>query len=144
MRLSTKGIYALEAMVLLGYKSKEHEYISIRNICDDTNISEGYLEQLFSSLKKHQIIQSKKGKHGGYYLHHPASEIYVGDIFRAVEGSLAPVKCTDSMPCEMADGCITKRLWDRMYGEINNVVNEITLEALVTKYENKLKGNIAS
>ena len=66
MRISTKGRYALEALVLLGYMNVKNKTMSLRSISLEANISEGYLEQLFSMLKKHSIVASKKGKNGGY------------------------------------------------------------------------------
>jgi Rrf2 family protein len=140
MRLSTKGRYALEALVMLGYHNGENKTVSIKNLSQDTNLSEKYLEQLFSLLKKSSLVISKKGKNGGYHLAKPASDITVGDIFRAVEGSLSPVKCLDKEYCKRTNDCISRNLWSKIYDEINTVIDNVTLENLIIQYKKRLNG----
>ena len=87
MKLSTKGRYGLSAMIDLAVYS-ENEAVSLNSIAERQHISEGYLEQLMAKLKKAGLVTSIRGASGGYYLAKPASEISVGDILRALEGSL--------------------------------------------------------
>ena len=138
MRLSTKGRYALEALVMLCIKSEGSKNVSLTEICEETLLSQRYLDQLFRDLKTDGIVISKKGKNGGYHLNKSADEITVGEIFRSVEGSLSPVKCIDNEYCSRIDRCITRDLWIDVYNEINSVVDNITLQSLVDDYKRKL------
>ena len=92
MKLSTKGRYGLRALIDLAQNSTE-EPVSITSIAERQEISERYLEQLMSKLKKSGIVKSIRGAAGGYILARPMEEISVGDILRALEGSLDPVDC---------------------------------------------------
>ena len=92
MKLSTKGRYGLRAMIDLARYS-EVEPVSINSIAARQNISERYLEQLVALLRKAGLVKSIRGATGGYILAKDAAEISVGDILRALEGSLEPVKC---------------------------------------------------
>lgn len=139
MRLSTKGRYALEALVLLAYKNKDSENVSLSVISRETGLSQRYLDQLFRDLKSNGKVAGKKGKNGGYSLAKPPGEMSVGEILRAVEGSLAPVKCLDNDICNMSGDCITRNLWADIYREINSVIDNITVEYLVNEYKEKLK-----
>ena len=92
MKLSTKGRYGLRAMIDLARYSEE-EPVSIGSIAMRQGISERYLEQLVAKMKKAGLVKSIRGASGGYVLAKDSSEISVGDILRALEGSLEPVKC---------------------------------------------------
>ena len=91
MKLSTKGRYGLRALIDLARYS-EMEPVSISCIAERQNLSERYLEQLMSLLKKAGLIKSIRGAGGGYVLAKDAGEISVGDVLRALEGSLEPVE----------------------------------------------------
>ena len=92
MKLSTKGRYGLSAMIDLAVYS-ENEAVSLNSIAERQHISEGYLEQLMAKLKKAGLVTSIRGASGGYGLARPAAEVSVGDILRALEGSLKAVEC---------------------------------------------------
>lgn len=133
MKISTKGRYGLRALIDLARYS-EIEPVSISSIAARQAISEGYLEQLMSLLKKAGLIKSIRGAGGGYVLAKDVSEISVGDVLRALEGSLQPVECTafsQEDSCEAAGGCVTKYVWQRINESINQTVNEISLKQLV-------------
>lgn len=143
MKISTKGRYGLRALIDLARYS-EIEPVSISSIATRQAISEGYLEQLMSLLKKAGLIKSIRGAGGGYVLAKDMSEISVGDVLRALEGSLQPVDCgafSQEEPCEAAGGCVTKYVWQRINESINQTVNEISLKQLVE--ESKTVQNIA-
>jgi len=139
MRLSTRGKYALEALVYLGYSCPKDATMSLHSISEETGISAGYLEQLFRFLKATGIVESKKGKYGGYRLAKPADSITVGDIFFCVEGPLSLVKCLDNDCCERKPECITFELWKSGYDEIKSTINAITLQKLIDDYNSELK-----
>lgn len=133
MKISTKGRYGLRALIDLARYS-EIEPVSINSIAARQAISEGYLEQLMSLMKKAGLIKSIRGAGGGYVLAKDMSEISVGDVLRALEGSLQPVECaafSTEDSCEAAGGCVTKYVWQRINESINQTVNEISLKQLV-------------
>jgi len=133
MKLSTKGRYGLRALIDLALYS-ENEAVSISSIAERENISERYLEQLVGMLKKAGLVTSKRGAGGGYSLARPASEISVGDILRALEGSIDMVECpglSSEQGCDSADACVTKYVWKRINDSINSTVEEIKLDQLV-------------
>lgn len=140
MKLSTKGRYGLRAVVDLALHSDE-EVVALSSIAERENISISYLEQLIPKLKKAGIVLSIRGAQGGYKLAKPANEISVGDILRALEGSLNPVNCTEIMGgesnCSGADLCVTKFVWKRISDSINDAVDHILLSELVEESRQK-------
>ena len=133
LKISTKGRYGLRAVIDIAQYS-EIEPVSINSIAVRQGISEGYLEQLMIPLKKAGIIKSIRGAGGGYILARDTEEISVGDVLRALEGSLKPVDCaafSQEESCEAAGGCVTKYVWQRINDSINQTVNEISLKQLV-------------
>ena len=133
MKISTKGRYGLRALIDLARYS-EIEPVSISSIAARQKISERYLEQLMTLLKKAGLIKSIRGAGGGYVLAKELEEISVGDVLRALEGNLEPVECTgfdEEDSCEAAGGCVTKYVWQRINESINKTVNEISLKQLV-------------
>lgn len=140
MKLSTKGRYGLRAIVDLALHS-EDETVALSTIAERENISISYLEQLIAKLKKAGIVSSVRGAQGGYMLAKPAEEISVGDILRALEGSLHPVDCAEvyggENNCSGADLCVTKYVWKRISDSINDAVDDILLSELVEESKRK-------
>lgn len=136
MRISTRGVYALEAMLALGSPGTD-ERVSIRQISEQTGLSDSYLEQIFALLKKARLLTSTRGNRGGYYLSRPASKITVGDVIRAAEGSLSPVACTsdEDRHCDRYQGCLTRPVWMMMDQEIGDFVDQINLADLYAEYQ---------
>lgn len=133
MKLSTKGRYGLRAMIDLAEYSEE-EPVSISSVASRQGISERYLEQLVSLLKKAGLVKSIRGASGGYVLAKTMNEISVGDILRALEGNLEPVQCAafySEEGCSAAGGCVTKYVWQKINDSINQTVDEIKLDELV-------------
>ena len=133
MKLSTKGRYGLRAMIDLARYSEE-EPVSISSIASRQDISERYLEQLVGLLRKAGLVQSIRGATGGYVLAKGAKEISVGDVLRALEGSLEPVKCAafySEEGCMASDGCVTKYVWQKNNDSINETVDKMMLDELV-------------
>ncbi|MGC4020064.1 MAG: Rrf2 family transcriptional regulator [Muricomes sp.] len=133
MKLSTKGRYGLRALIDLA-EHCENEPVSITSIAGRQGISERYLEQLMAMLKKDGLVKSIRGAGGGYILAKNLEEISVGDVLRALEGSLDPVECSglnSKEGCKAADVCVTKQVWQRINDSINQTVNEMKLDQLV-------------
>jgi len=140
LKLSTKGRYGLRAIVDLALHSEE-ETVALSSIAEREGISISYLEQLIAKLKKAGLVTSVRGAQGGYKLAKPASEVSIGDILRALEGSLNPVDCAEVVGgesnCEGANLCVTKYVWKRISDSINDAVDHIMLSELVE--ESKIK-----
>ena len=133
MLVSTKGRYALRIMIDLAEHSGK-EPAAISSIAERQGISEGYLEQLAALLKKAGLVCSIRGAAGGYILARGACEISVGDVLRALEGSLEPVKCAafySEEGCMASDGCVTKYVWQKINDSINEAVDKMMLDELV-------------
>lgn len=134
MKLSTKGRYGLRAMLDLAVHCEQEESVCIQSIAGRQNISESYLEQLVRRLRTAGLVKSVRGAGGGYQLARPAENITVGDILRALEGSITAVSCSPEGAaggCEQADVCVTRLVWDRVNKAIEEAVDTITLEQLV-------------
>lgn len=144
MKLSTKGKYGLRAMIDLAQYS-EQEAVSISSISARQGISESYLEQLVSKLKKAGLVKSLRGAQGGYQLAKPAESVSVGDILRALEGNLDAVECGafQEEGCEGADLCVAKYVWQRINESIARTVDEMMLDQLVEE-SRKAQQNRAS
>lgn len=132
MKISTKGIYALEAVVDMALH-KDGGLVTIREISGRTGISEKYLERIVGALKKKGILESTRGKFGGYMLARDEAELTVGEILMAVEGDLAPVECLkSSSDCKIdCERCATRGLWNGLWQQIRGVVEQVTVKALV-------------
>ena len=131
MKLSTKGRYGLRALIDLALYS-ENETVSIQSIARRQNISDSYLEQLMRKLRSAGLIVSVRGAQGGYKLARPANEFSVGDVLRALEGSLEAVTCGgEDNSCQGADLCVTKFVWERINSSIRDTVDSIKLSQLV-------------
>jgi Rrf2 family transcriptional regulator, cysteine metabolism repressor len=143
LKVSTKGRYGLRAIVDLALNDKDGQ-VSLKSVAERQGISENYLEQLFSSLKKSGLVKSIRGAQGGYMLAKSADKITVGDVLRSLEGSLCPVDCIDlDLPtgCDRADVCVTAPVWIKLRDKINEVVDSFTIADLVTDFENKTKND---
>ena len=139
MKLSTKGIYGLRALIDLAQYSEEAP-VSITSISARQDLSERYLEQLMSMLKKAGLVKSVRGAGGGYVLAKDMASISIGDVLRALEGSLEPVECAGIVPdggCKASDNCVTKYVWQRINESISRTVDEIMLDQLVEESRKK-------
>lgn len=135
MKLSTKGRYGLRAMVDLAINSVT-DHVALYSIAERQKVSENYLEQVFSTLRKAGLVNSIKGAQGGYVLADRPSKIKVGTILRALEGELSVVdeNTEDNDPANIIQLCIKKNVWDKMTESLNQVVDSLTLEDLLTEY----------
>lgn len=132
VKLSTKGRYGLRALIDLALYSEE-EAVSLQSIAGRQNISVSYLEQLVRKLKKEGLVTSVRGAQGGYKLAKPAQEISVGEVLRALEGSINAVSCGEgeNVHCQGEDLCVTRYVWQRINASIQETVDSIMLDQLV-------------
>ena len=142
MKISTKGRYGVAAMYDLAMNYGQGP-ISLKSIAQRQKISENYLEQLISTLRKAGYVKSIRGAQGGYTLSKEPSEISVGDVLRVMEGPIALVDCllehsNDHDCCERSEICVTRDVWAKVCKSIVQVVDSISLADLCT--EEKLRG----
>jgi Rrf2 family protein len=137
MKLSTKGRYGVKAMFDLALNAGDTP-LSLKSIAERQEISEPYLEQLISTLRRSGLVKSVRGAQGGYLLAHSPDQITVGSIIRSLEGSMAPTECVaegEQAICEKADYCVTRGIWEKIRKSIDNVIDSITLQDMIEDYE---------
>ena len=132
MKVSTKGRYALRLMLDLAQQGNG-ELVTIKNIAARQGISEKYLEQIISALKRAGYVKSLRGAQGGYRLAKEPVEYTVGMILRLTEGNMAPVACLEDElnECERADSCISVKLWSMVNDAVCGVIDKVTLQDML-------------
>lgn len=132
MRLTTKGRYAVTAMLDLALNAGEGP-IALSDISGRQEISLSYLEQLFSRLRKCGLVSSARGPGGGYRLGKDAEEISVADVISAVDESVDATRCGGLRNCKGKNRCLTHDLWEDLSSEIFSFLNGISLAELVSR-----------
>lgn len=137
MKISTKGIYALEMVTDLAMHSTDTELESLRNIAERRGLSEKYLERIAKVLKDNHIIRSVRGAYGGYCLDIDSHRLTAEEVLTCVEGTLAPVAClTTDTDCGIdCNACATKNTWGQMWQVILDAVGDITIGDIVERVE---------
>lgn len=140
MRISSKGRYGIAVMIRMAQISNNSDYISIISIAEKLDISKIYLEQIFSQLKKAELVKSIKGSQGGYKLAKSPDKITVGDILRAIEISLFE-KTEHSVSADFIeiDKSMETLVWDKIDKVIFQTLDSVSLSDLVNeadKYKN--------
>ncbi len=133
MKLSSKGRYAVMALVDLA-RFDNINPVSLRDISLRQGISLDYLEQIFSKLKKNDIVKSIRGTQGGYVLNKNPNDIKLTNIFHAVDEKVKTVQCKKESKkgCNgKATKCITHNLWDELEIHINTFFEKKSLEDLI-------------
>lgn len=131
MKLSTRGRYGLRVMFDLALNFSGTP-ISLTDISERQKISLSYLEQLMILLKKSKLVRSVRGAQGGYILSCSPSDITVGDVLRALEGSLAPTQCIE-VESKRVD-CVPRLVYSRIYEGILGVVDNLTLQDMKNEF----------
>lgn len=139
MMVSTKGKYALMVMIDLA-KCDPDKYISLSEIADRQNLSMKYLESLVAILNKGGMLNSLRGKKGGYKLARNPEDYNISEILQLTEGSLAPVQCVsqDEAGCENKNRCVTLPLWVGLDRVIEEYLSNISLRDLAERNMDKL------
>lgn len=102
--LSQKARYALHALFVLGAR-KTSAPMMIADVAKEANVPRKFLEQILLELKKHSIVQSHRGKFGGYTLGRPAAEISLAEVLRVIDGPLALSPCASRTAYRRCDDC---------------------------------------
>ena len=134
MLISTKGRYALRVMIDLAEHQTE-EFISLKGIAQRQEISEKYLESIIRMLVKAKVLESLRGKGGGYRLKKSPEQYTVGSILRLTEESLAPVACLElnAEVCPRAGKCRTLSLWQGLDKVIQEYLDSVTIADLMAQ-----------
>lgn len=132
MRLSTKGRYAVTAMLDLALNS-DNGPVTLADISGNQGISLSYLEQLFAALRSKQLVRGVRGPGGGYYLGKPSSDISIADIICAVDEWVEFTRCGGRENCRDGQRCLTHYLWDQLSDEIFGFLSNISLAELVER-----------
>lgn len=136
MRLTTKGRFAVTAMIDLALRSDEGP-VTLAGISERQKISLSYLEQLFGKLRRYALVDSVRGPGGGYCLARPASQITVADIVRAVDEPLDATQCGGKENCKDEERCMTHELWSTLNRKMYEYLTSVTLADLVQRQLDK-------
>ena len=134
MRLTTKGRYAVTAMLDLSLHAQQGP-VSLADISGRQEISLSYLEQLFAKLRRGGLVSSVRGPGGGYRLSRPQAEIYVAEIVDAVNETVDATNCGGNADCQDGETCLTHYLWCDLSRQIHQFLSDISLASLVERRE---------
>jgi Rrf2 family cysteine metabolism transcriptional repressor len=140
MKVSTRGEYGVRAMVALA-KHYGDGPVSINIVAKESLVPYAYLEQLIVPLRKAGLVESKRGAQGGYQLSRSPELVRVGEVYRVMEGPVAPMDCVSEDPadqtCPLIDGCETRPVWLKVRDSIVDTLDSMTLADLVRKPKNR-------
>ena len=135
MRLSTRGRYAVMAMVDLASAGAERP-VTLSDIATRQDISLSYLEQLFARLRRGGVVRSVRGPGGGYQLSSPMEQIRIADIILAVDEPIKTTRCQSGSPKGCAkhhSRCMTHDLWEELGRQIHDYLSSVSLADVVQK-----------
>jgi Rrf2 family transcriptional regulator, iron-sulfur cluster assembly transcription factor len=130
MRLSTKGRYAVTAMIDLALHTQQGP-IALTDIAETQKISVSYLEQLFARLRKSKLVEGMRGPGGGYRLARPAGEITIAEIISAVDEQIDMTRCHGKKDCQNGEKCLTHELWADLSQQLYTFLQGITLGQMI-------------
>lgn len=134
MRLTTKGRYAVTAMLDLVLHSEQGP-VNLSAISERQHISLSYLEQLFAKLRRRGLVKSIRGPGGGYCLDRAITDIYVAEIIDAVDESVDATNCSGEANCQEGEVCLTHHLWSDLSEQIHTFLSGISLASLMERQE---------
>ena len=130
MKLTSKGRYAVTAILDLAFHSTSGP-VTLSDISKRQDISLSYLEQLFTRLRKQELVRSTRGPGGGYSLNRPANEIAVAEVVFAVDEIVDTTRCSGANNCHDGQQCLAHELWDDLSQQIYGFLDEISLQDLM-------------
>ena len=130
MKLTSKGRYAVTAILDLAFHSTSGP-VTLSDISKRQDISLSYLEQLFTRLRKRELVRSTRGPGGGYSLNRPANEIAVAEVVSAVDEIVDTTRCSGANNCHDGRQCLAHELWDDLSQQIYGFLDEISLQDLM-------------
>jgi Rrf2 family transcriptional regulator, cysteine metabolism repressor len=137
MKITSKGNYALRAILDLSYKSQSNEFVPLVDICKRQSIPVKYLEQIMLALKKADFVDSKRGIGGGFFLKKKPDKLTIGEVIRQVDG---PVDPTAGLKSENAissneDKQALQEVWMNVTRAISDIVDHVTFADLMCRAE---------
>jgi Rrf2 family cysteine metabolism transcriptional repressor len=139
MKLSTKGRYATRAMLHLAMHNNKRSML-LKDIAKEQEISERYLENIMRTLVSNGLVNSIKGRNGGFSLAKKPEDINLSHIIEAVEGPTSPVFCVDSPQlCNKSEICFSREVWGRMKNAVFELLDSITLKEMAERQKEKLE-----
>ena len=139
MRLTTKGRFAVTAMIDLGLRHEKGP-VTLSAISQRQKISLSYLEQLFGRLRRHELVESMRGPGGGYRLARSSKDITVADIIYAVDEPLDTTQCGGKQNCHEDQVCMTHELWASLNRHMVDFLDSVSLHDLVDEQKQKSHG----
>ena len=147
MRLTTRGKYAVTALLDLSLNESGNKFISISQIALRQDMSVSYLEQLFRNLRKAGIVQAVRGPGGGYRLSRPSTEINVSEVIASVEDKMDATQCGGASDCHSGNTCLAHDLWTELNDQVDSFLLNKSLEDVIankrTSFARKQEGLIA-
>jgi Rrf2 family transcriptional regulator, iron-sulfur cluster assembly transcription factor len=132
MRLTTKGRFAVTAMIDLGQRHGNGP-VTLAGISERQKISLSYLEQLFGKLRRHGLVESVRGPGGGYNLARPMEQVSIAEIITAVDEPLDATRCGGLANCQDEERCMTHELWTSLNEKIYEYLSSVTLKEMVDR-----------
>ena len=134
MKVSTRGEYGVRAMVALAHHYGDRP-VALTTIAKDSHVPAPYLEQLIAPLRRAGLVESKRGAHGGYQLARAPEAIWIGEIYRTMEGPVAPMDCVSEdeseQTCPLIPNCETRPVWLRVRDSVAGALDSMTLADLI-------------
>ena len=133
MSLSQKCQYALRAVFELA-KQEGKGPVKIKDISESQAIPQRFLEGILAQLKQIGVVQSTRGKQGGYLLSRKATDLAIGEIIRIVDGPIVIVECSDSRPqgqCRFDKNCVFRPIWEMATQRLSEVYDSVSFSDLV-------------
>ena len=147
MRLTTRGKYAVTALLDLSLNESGNKFISISQIALRQDISVSYLAQLFRNLRKAGIVQAARGPGGRYRLSRPSTEINVSEVVASVEDKMDATQCGGASDCHSGNTCLAHDLWTELNDQVDSFLLNKSLEDVIankrTSFARKQEGLIA-
>ena len=136
MKVSSRGEYGVRAMVALAHHYGDGP-MSIAAVARASSVPTAYLEQLIGPLRRAGLVESTRGAQGGYQLARPPDRVRVGEVYRVMEGPIAPMDCVSEDPadqtCPLIDGCETRPVWLKVRDSIVETLDSMTLADLIAQ-----------
>lgn len=133
MRVSARELYGLRAMSEFARHYGQGP-LSLSEVARSQGISQAYLEQIAIDLRRAGLLRSKRGAQGGYYLVRAPERTTAGDVIRALEGSILPVRCVTAgdscTPCAREEDCSARGVWERVRDRLVETLDAISLADL--------------
>ena len=147
MKVSRRGEYGVRAMVALAHHYGDGP-ISIATVAKESSVPPTYLEQLIAPLRKAGLVESTRGARGGYRLSRPPETVRVGEVYRVMEGPVAPMDCVSEDPadqtCPLIEGCETRPVWLKVRDSIVDTLDSMTLADLIKDRQTRRAAAVAA